>query len=459
MTNHLVILGAGGDLTSRYLVPALAELEAAGALPAGLVVTGVDRTLWDDASYRAHLATRLERSARPVPAAAGEAVLSRVRYRQADVTDAAALRTAVAGPEAPFVAYLALPPRVVPATIGALRGLPLPPGSRLVVEKPFGDGLESARRLNALVHDALPEKHVFRVDHFLGKQTVQNLLGLRFANRVFEPVWNAQHVDRVEIAWDETLGLEARAGYYDTAGALRDMVQNHLLQLLCLAAMEPPRALDERSLRDRKLDVLEAVRRPTRDEVARSTVRARYGPGVAGGKTLPAYRDEPGIDPERETETFAEVTLWIDNWRWAGVPFTLRTGKALAADHHEIAVWFKPVPHLAFVEEVAPEVNVLRLGVGPDKVALEINLNGAGDPFLLERAEMATDLAPQDLSAYARLLVDVFEGDPVLSIRSDEAEEAWRIVEPILDAWHDGVTPLLEYPAGSSGPTGPPGAP
>ena len=453
-----MILGAGGDLTSRYLVPALVELEAAGALPADLVVTGLDRTQWDDGSFRDHVGARLRTSARPLEPGAIEAVLPRLRYGQADVTDAAALRTALPEPARPLVAYLALPAPVVPGAVRALGGLPLPPGSSLVVEKPFGDGLDSARSLNALVHDVLPEEQVFRVDHFLGKQTVQNILGLRFANRIFEPLWNAHHVERVDVVWDETLGLEGRAGYYATAGALRDMVQNHLLQLLCLLAMEPPRTLDERALRDRKVDVLRAVRSPTPEEVARGTVRARYGAGTVGGAHLPAYRDEQGIDPERGTETFAAVTLWIDNWRGAGVPFTLRSGKALAADRREISVWFRSVPYLPFDRTqfegpVDPDVNVLRLAVGPDRVALDINLNGAGDPFLLERAELAADLAPQELSAYARLLVDVFEGDPVLSIRADEAEEAWRIVEPILDGWRAGSTPLLEYPAGSSGPS------
>ncbi len=458
MIHDLVILGAGGDLTSRYLIPALMELEAAGLLPPPLTVTCVDRGPWDDASFRAHLAPRLGGRARSLPPAAVGAVLARVRFRQADVTDPGALRAALGqGSRTPLVAYLALPPPVVPGTVRALGALPLPHGSRMVVEKPFGNGVESAQSLNRLVHDVVAEEQVFRVDHFLGKQTVQNLLGLRFANRLFEPVWNAHHVERVEIVWDETLGLEGRAGYYDTAGALRDMVQNHLLQLLCLLAMEAPRTLDERDLRDRKVDVLRAVRRPTVDDVARCTVRARYSAGAVAGTVLPAYRDEPGIDPERRTETFVEVTLWIDNWRWGGVPFTLRSGKALGADRHEIAVWFKPVPHLAFDTEIDPPRNVLRLGVNPDRVTLGINLNGAGDPFRLERAELAVDLAPQELTAYARLLVDVFEGDPVLSIRADEAEEAWRIVEPILDAWRAGASPLLEYPAGSAGPSSPAG--
>jgi glucose-6-phosphate 1-dehydrogenase len=436
---HLVILGAAGDLTSRYLIPALAELDAAGALPDALTVTGVDRRPWDDDEFRQHLADRVH----PTP------LLSRLHYHRGDVTDAAALRDALGRSEAPAVVYLALPPHVFSAAVQALGAVPPAPGSRIVIEKPFGDDLDSARQLNTLVHEVVAEEDVFRVDHFLGKQTVQNILGLRFANRIFEAVWNTQHIESVDIVWDETLALEGRAGYYDAAGALRDMIQNHLLQLLCLLAMEPPVTLSERALRDRKVDVLRAVRRPSLEDVRRDTVRARYR---SGGTAVPDYTDEPGVDPGRGTETFAAVTLYVDNWRWAGVPFTLRSGKALDADRHEIRVRFRPVPHLAFDQDTDPEPNLLRLRVGPDQLALEVNLNGAGDPFQLERARMTADLAPQALSAYARLLLDIFEGDPILSIRSDEAEEAWRIIEPIRDGWRKGTTPLREYRAGSSGP-------
>jgi len=444
----LLILGAGGDLTSRYLVPALAELDAAGALADDVTITGVDRQPWDEDGFRQHLDRRL--GGRTVP------LLSRIRYHAGDVTDAATLRAALPQPGAPCVVYLALPPQVFPGAVTALGALPLASGSRIVVEKPFGDDLDSARRLNALVHGVVPEEDVFRVDHFLGKQTVQNVLGLRFANRIFEAVWNAQHIERVDVVWDETLALEGRAGYYDTAGALRDMIQNHLLQLLCLLAMEPPLNLGERALRDRKVDVLRAVRRMTDDDVRRLTVRARYTAGEADGMAVAAYADEAGIDPGRGTETFAAVTLHIDSWRWAGVPFTLRSGKALEADRHEVRVRFRPVPHLAFGDQDEdPEPNVLRLQVNPDQLSLEVSLNGAGDPFQLERSDMSVALAPQDLSAYARLLVDVFEGDPILSIRADETEEAWRIIEPILDGWTRDVTPLVEYPAGSTGPVDP----
>ena len=442
--SDLVVLGAAGDLTSRYLVPALAELESAGTLPDGFTVTGVDRADWDDTAFRCRATARLDRPPPRLPA--------RLRYRRGDVTDAVQLRAALETTDPAVVVYLALPPAVVPGALQALRALPLHPDSRVVVEKPFGDSFESARGLNVLLNDVVTEDRVFRVDHFLGKQTVQNILGLRFANRIFEAVWNAQHIECVDITWDETLALEDRAGYYDHAGALRDMVQNHLLQLLCLLAMEPPATLDARALCDRKIDVLRAVRRPTIDDVRRHTRRARYRAGTAGGVQVSSYVDEPGIDPTRETETFAEITVWIDNWRWAGVPFTLRSGKALATDRHEIEVRFRPVPHLAFDEIVAPEPNLLRLAVGPDRVDLGLNLNGAGNPFRLERATMTATLAPQELSAYARLLLDVFDGDPILSIRADEAEAAWLVIEPILDGWRSGAFPLLEYDAGSNGP-------
>lgn len=443
---QLVILGAAGDLTSRYLIPALGELGGAGALPPELTIIGVDRQPWDYDEFRHHLAQRLDSQA--------ATFLSGLRYHRGDATDAETRRAAFDPPDAPAVVYLALPPHVVPGAVQALGALPLARSSRIVAEKPFGDDLHSARRLNTLLHEVAPEEQVFRIDHFLGKQTVQNVLGLRFANRIFEAVWNAQHVEAVDIVWDETLALEGRAGYYDTVGALRDMLQNHLIQLLCLLAMEPPVTLDERSLRDRKVDVLRAVRRPTLDDVRRHTLRARYRAGTAGGTTVPGYVDEPGVDPERRTETFAAVTLFVDNWRWAGVPFTLRSGKALGADRHEVRVRFRPVPHLAFDQnqDQDPQPNVLRLHVDPDRVTLEVNLNGTGDPFRLERAGMAVVLAPQELSAYARLLLDIFAGDPVLSIRADEAEEAWRFIEPIVDGWRNEATPLLEYPAGSSGP-------
>jgi len=449
---RLLVLGATGDLTGRYLLPALVELAMGGHLPSDLDIVGVAREPWDSAAFRGHAAERLARHAAELPAAARDEVVARFSYLAGDVTDASVLAAAVQGRDAPVVAYLALPPAVFPPAILGLATVGLPAGSRIVIEKPFGTDLASAQALNRLLHRHFPEEAVFRIDHVLGKQTVQNILGVRFANRLFEPSWNAQNIRRVDIVWDETVALEGRAGYYDGTGALRDMVQNHLLQLLCLVAMEKPATLGEKHLRDRKVELLRAVRRLTPAEVATHSRRARYSAGSAGGRDVPDYADEPGVDPARRTETFAEVTLAVDNERWRGVPFRLRTGKALDADRRRIAVAFRPVPDGVFGQDGDAPVNRLLLEMDPDRMALDLALNGAGDPFRLEPAELVLTLAPQDLSAYARLLLEAFEGDPALSIRGDEAEECWRIVEPILEPWERGVPPLLSYPAGSAGP-------
>jgi glucose-6-phosphate 1-dehydrogenase len=449
VTRSFLVLGGTGDLTGRLLLPGLAELVEAGVVDAQVDLLAVGREQWTDDEYRSWARARLAAHAPRVPEEARERVIARLRYLRGDVTVAADLRAALGRVSDVPVVYLALPNTVFLPTLQALAEIGLPDGAMIAVEKPFGRDGDDARRLNELLHRLVPEERAFRTDHFLAKQTVLNILGLRFANRLFEPVWNAQHIERVDIVFDETLGLEGRAGYYDRAGALLDMLQNHLLQMLAVVAMEPPSAVDARSLAGRKSDVLRAVRPPS--DVARGTVRARYTAGAVQGRRLPDYAAEDGVDPARRTETYAECTVTIDNWRWAGVPFRLRSGKALRENRREIVIRFRPVPHLAFTDE-EPQPDVLRLRLDPDGIDVEINLNGAGDPFDLERRVLDVQLAPRELSAYGLLLAEMLAGNAALSISDVEAEESWRIVEPVLAAWAADEVPLLDYPAGSDGP-------
>jgi glucose-6-phosphate 1-dehydrogenase len=452
MVSSILVFGASGDLTSRYLMPAFARLEHDGLIPANLDIVGIDRKNWSRDRFLNHIGAKLEAHADDIEERSQTALLSRLDYRRADVARPEEVAAAVGTPSAPVVSYLALPPALFAPSIRALRAADLPDGSVVVVEKPFGEDESSARELNELLHESFPERCVFRVDHFLHEQTVQNVLGIRFANRLFEPLWSARDIDAVDIVWDETLGLENRASYYDSAGALKDMVQNHLLQLLCLVAMERPAALNEKEVRNRKVDLLRAIRRPAADEVESDTVRARYVEGVIDGRKIPSYVDEPGVDAAKGTETFAQVVLRIDNERWSGVPFTLRSGKALARNRRQISIRLKPTPRPLFHDSPEPSPNVLYFDVEPDAMGLQVNINGPGDPFDLERADLTASLAPQELPAYARLVMKILEGDPILAIRGDEAEEAWRVVDPILEGWRENRVPLREYPAGSGGP-------
>jgi glucose-6-phosphate 1-dehydrogenase len=453
VVEHLVIFGPAGDLSTRYLLPALAQLYEEDRLPENFRVTGVHRRDWDDEQFRSFALESLRRHAGEVSADAHIGLVGQaLEYRRADVTDEESVAAALSHLREPIVAYLALPPAVFEPTIRALAGADLPEGSRVVVEKPFGEDLDSARKLNRLLHETFPENAVFRVDHFLTWQPFRSILGLRFANRVFEPLWSRDHVERVEITWEETLALEGRAGYFDSTGIMLDIIQNHLLQVLCLVAMEAPSSFDEGDLRRPKIELLRAVKHLSPEEVRRRTVRARYGEGRIGDREIPAYVDEEGVDPERRTETFAEVTLEVDTPRWAGVPFVLRTGKALGRDLGEVAVHFQPSSHPAFGQREAQRPNVLRLLKGPDRVVLDVNVGGSADPFEPEQIELGTVLAPQSPSAYGHLLLDALEGNPSLFVHAEEAEESWRIVEPIIEAWEKDEVPLLEYPAGSYGP-------
>lgn len=448
MIRRLLILGASGDLSSRLLIPALCHLTGAGKLPADFRVLGIDRVQWSTDQFRAHVFAELAEFAGDIPASVRREVVASLHYRSADVTDAVALAQAMGSLDEPVVAYLALPPSVFHATIRALEAIGLPGEGKIVIEKPFGEDLSSAQSLNELLHRSFPEDSIFRIDHFLGMQAVQNILGLRFANAIFEPVWDREHISRVEIIWEETLTLEGR-GYYDRVGALKDMIQNHLLQLLCLVAMEPPLSFSQRDFRDRKVDTLRSVHKPNPHEVGQTTIRGRYGQGRIADREVPAYVEEEDVDPSRGTETFAQITLDLSSWRWSGVPFVLRTGKALAKNRLEIAVHLKQPPHLSFGQVHQPEPNVLRCLLEPDRLVLGLNVNSQGEPFDLEPLDLEADLAPQALPAHARLILDVLAGDPTLSIRGDEAEESWRIVDPILEAWCAGASPLIEYPAGS----------
>lgn len=460
--DRLLLFGATGDLAGRYVLPALAALYAAGKLPEGFRVLGASQTEIDDEKFRRGVAERLSRHAAEVPTAHRDALVRAMRYRQVDIEDPASVgqvvRDAVAGAgEAPIAAYLALPPSLFAPTIRALCMVGLPAGSRVVVEKPFGEDLDSAIELNALLAQVCGsggEWGAFRVDHFLGLATVQNLLGMRLANRVLGPVWNSTHVEQIDVVWEETLGLGGRAAYYDHAGQLRDMIQNHLLQVLCLLTMEPPDELREPELRDHKVALLRAVRPPRAEDMATRTTRARYTAGRIGDRDLAAYVDEPGVDPTRGTETFAEVVFEIDNERWAGTRFAVRTGKALSRDRMEVVVRFRPVPNRRTGHGSAgPIPNELRIGLD-EFGAITLHLNGAaaGSPPDLAPVALTGQPPPSMLPPYSRVLLDVLKGDSSLSVRGDEAEEAWRIVSPVLRAWDQDPVPMLEYPAGSDGP-------
>jgi glucose-6-phosphate 1-dehydrogenase len=348
--------------------------------------------------------------------------------------------------------YFALPPSVTVAACKALQQVSLPEGTNLVLEKPFGLNQESAASLNRLLAELVPEDQVHRIDHFLGRSTILNLLGVRFANRLFEPVWSNEHIERVDIIFDEQLTLENRARYYDHAGALMDMIQSHLLQVLALVAMEPIARADAVDLRDAKAQVLRACR-PWNDDPVRAGRQARYTRGSIDGRDVPDYTAERGVDPARNTETLAELIVEIDNWRWAGVPFRLRSGKALRERRKEVLVTFKPLPHLPTGMRGQALPDRLRLSMGPDRMALEMNINGPGDPLQLDRVSLDTDMNPGRLPAYGEVLAGVLDGDPMLAVRGDTAEECWRVVDPVLQAWRAGNVAMDEYAAGSDGPS------
>ncbi len=329
----------------------------------------------------------------------------------------------------------------------------------MIIEKPFGTRLHEARELNEIVLSVFEERQVFRIDHYLGKETVQNVLALRFANGMFEPLWNRNYIDHVQITAAEDLGIGSRAGYYDNAGALRDLVQNHMLQLLTLLCMEPPVAFTADEVRDEKVKVLHAIHPPTEDEVPKMAVRAQHARGNVAGEDVPGYLEESGVPEDSTTETYAALRLEVDNWRWAGVPMVLRTGKRLARKVTEIAVTLKPVPHLAFRHEgsLGVKPNVLVLTVQPNEgVSLSIGAKIPGTRMAIRPVQMeflyGAAFLSQSPEAYERLILDAMRGDATLFTRNDEVEAQWRIIDPIIAAWETMDGPIAQYEAGSQGP-------
>lgn len=443
----LVIFGAGGDLTSRLLLPALGQLLTRA--PSRTVrVVGADREEWTDADFQTVVQTAFA-TVEALPAASRVDVV----YRKTDITDAEDLRTLLGELSGQVALYFAVPPSVAERCVQVMTAEMLPAGAVLVMEKPFGIDEASARALNQTLTSLVPENQVFRVDHFLGKSTTLNLLGARFANRLLEPLWTAESIESVDIVYDEALALEGRAGYYDGAGALVDMIQSHLLQVLAVLAMDEPATLDQIDFRAATSAVLRATSVWGDDPVS-SSRRARYTSGSVRGIVKPSYVDEPGVDPGRGTETLAEATFEVRNTRWAGVPFRLRSGKALGEPATEIVVRFRAVRHVPAGLTGSADGAVLRFSLGPDRVSLELNLNAAEDPFELERTTLSAELGEGALKAYAEVLSGILDGDPLLAVRGDAAEQCWRIVEPILRAWRRGDVPLEEYAAGTVGPEG-----
>jgi glucose-6-phosphate 1-dehydrogenase len=473
----LVIFGATGDLAQRKLLPALYNLAHDGALPERFHLVGVARTENTDDSFRDQAAEAIRRfSRRPPDDAVLTKLLQDIHYvsggfdedevygQIGEVLDQISEADGAEPLNRCF--YLSTAPMFFPVIVEALgrAGLNAHPAEgcevRVVIEKPFGTSLAEAQDLNRRVLSVFSERQVFRIDHYLGKETVQNVLAFRFANGLFEPLWNRNYIDHVQITAAEDVGIGSRASYYDSAGALRDLVQNHMLQLLCLLCMEPPVTFTADEVRDEKVKVLHAIQPPTPEEVPEIAVRGQYTAGKVGGKPVPGYLEEEGVPPDSRTETYAALRLHVDNWRWAGVPMYLRTGKRLARKVTEIAVVLKPVPHLGFQQEGTQDVrpNQLVMTVQPNEgVSLSLGAKVPGTRMRIRPVNMeflyGTAFMSQSPEAYERLILDVMRGDATLFTRNDEAEAQWRIIDPIEQAWSDPSLPPPEpYEAGTQGP-------
>jgi glucose-6-phosphate 1-dehydrogenase len=469
----LVIFGATGDLARRKLLPALYNLAHEGSLPERFNLIGVSRSDKAHDEFRAEMRAAVEQFSRTPPnSEVLDALLENVRYVPGSFDDPAVydvlskqLDEFDAEAEIVFnrVFYLSTAPEFFPVIVEALGEAKLnrlkDAEVRVVIEKPFGYDLESARKLNRRVLRVFREKQVYRIDHYLGKETVQNMLAFRFANSMFEPVWNRNYIDNVQITAAEDLGIGTRAGYYDKAGALRDLVQNHMLQLLALLAMEPPTAFNADQVRNEKVKVMQAIRPPTPEEVAAMAVRAQYGPGAIAGEPVEGYLEEDGVPPDSFTETYAALRLTVNNWRWAGVPIYLRTGKRLPRKLTEIAVTLRPVPHLAFQEggSLGVQPNELILTVQPDEgVSLTLGAKIPGARMRIRPVNMefryGTAFLSQSPEAYERLILDAMRGEALLFTRDDEVEALWSIIDPILAEWKRQGGPIPQYPAGAQGP-------
>jgi glucose-6-phosphate 1-dehydrogenase len=467
----VVIFGASGDLTRRKLVPALYNLHLDGLLPSAFAAVGVSRGEISDQAFADSLRKGVEAHSRR--ALSGdvwqefESGLSCVAagtpegYRRlAEHLDALDRERGTGGNR---LFYLATPPSAYTGIVEGLGGVGLnKPGkdggwSRIVLEKPIGRDLESARTLNRAVNRVFDERNVYRIDHYLGKETVQNLLVFRFANSIFEPLWNQKYVDHVQLTVSESIGVEGRGGYYEESGTMRDMVQNHMFQLLCLTAMEPPVSLDADAIRDEKVKVLQSLRPVGPEQVRESTVRAQYAGGTVGGEKVPGYRQEPNVAADSRTETFVAIRLYVDNWRWAGVPFYLRAGKRLSKRMTEIALQFRDVPHRLFEGDLVP--NTLTLRIQPDEgITLRFDSKVPGSKAGIRPVDMdfryGTSFDDQPPEAYERLILDAIRGDSTLFIRRDEVEAAWSYVDSLMTVWdsdRDKVA-LPEYESGTCGP-------
>jgi glucose-6-phosphate 1-dehydrogenase len=466
----LVIFGASGDLTRRLLAPAIAHLLRDGAISPDFAILGLARTAYSDQEFREYLQGGAREFTPPAQGRPGD-LPAVVQYLAGDFGDPAlyeklkkaleAIEGKRGGPRN-RIFYLATPPEADPEIVKFLgeQSLARPENgwARVVVEKPFGRDLQSGRQLNEDLATVFRESQIYRIDHYLGKETVQNIFVLRFANGIFEPLWNNRYVDHVQIAVAETVGVGHRAGFYEQAGVVRDMFQNHLLQLLCLTAMEPPVAFEADAVRAEKVKVLQSIRPFREDRIDDWAVRGQYGSGVVEGKTVPGYSEEEKVSPQSTTPTYAAVRFAIDNWRWAGVPFYVRSGKRLAERVSEIAIEFKRVPHPLFSKAVGTlNPNVLRLRIQPDEgVSLKFDAKIPGTVLQVQSVYMDfpySKLGAPIQGGYERLLLDVTHGDQTLFTRGDEVEHAWRVIMPILNAWEKREpADFPDYAAGTWGP-------